>query len=91
MTTLGFKKSYAAGEFTETALASLFATIKTYLINSGFVAITNTDTEIDFIKAGHASPQAHDDLPHWNIRNSGIALIPAAVYGASREAAGGFI
>ncbi len=62
---VGFKKTIAAASFDKAAVESLFAHLKTFVVDAGFNVVLDTPTAIDFIQAGRLVGTAHDDVPHW--------------------------
>lgn len=65
MARIGFKKIYAAGTFDNAAVETLFALLKTTVIDAGFNVLLDTVDGIDFIRMGSPAGTANDDIPHW--------------------------
>lgn len=65
MARVGFKKTFAAGSFDASAIASLFILLRNLISQAGFKINTDTDTTLDFSRADAQSGEACDDLPHW--------------------------
>lgn len=85
MARVGFKKSYAAGNFDNAAIQALHGHIKTYLINAGFNVIIDAANAIDVVRMGFPAGTANDDVPHWAFVYENQApygaLIGYSVYG----------
>lgn len=65
MARIGFKKIYAAETFDKAAVETLFALLKTTVIDAGFNVLLDIPTAVDFIRMGSPAGTAHDDIPHW--------------------------
>ena len=65
MARLGFKKSYAPGEYNAAAIVALFGSIKSTILASGCTVILDTVDTIDFIPSGASPGVASDDVSHW--------------------------
>lgn len=87
MARIGFKKTYAQGEFDKAAVGILFGHIKNTLIGAGFQVILNTSDAIDVMPMGADPAIANDDTPHWAFvhadlgTTASISAIP--VFGAN--------
>ncbi|MFN3980153.1 MAG: hypothetical protein ACK4SA_07210 [Caldilinea sp.] len=95
MARLGFKKSYVAGALDTAAVAALFASIKTTLIDSGFTVVLDSPNAIDVVPVGVNAAAPNDDAPHWAFTyddQGGTGQIQAsAVFGVNYLDAGALL
>jgi hypothetical protein len=87
MARVGFKNAYAAAAFDKPAVAALFDSIKTTLIDAGFQVVLNTPNAIDVVPIGTNAAVPNDDSQHWAIAFEDLGangqILASAVFGAN--------
>ncbi len=71
MSSVGFTQAFATGEFTDTAMNTLFLALKSQFAAAGFAIILDQSEAFEVLPAGHLAGTVSDDIPHWRIEMIG--------------------